>query len=155
MAIASLLLFSASAQGWTTATSDDIWRSGWGQGTAEAQVTHGAGNEIYVACEAGSGFASSISFSLVGKPPAPNSEILLIFDKGAPESVHVDLRGRIASDNRASDSNFRYLIANFKKHQSVFIRFADGRESTFTLAGASKAIGDCRSTLLDGPTFPH
>lgn len=142
------LIYSFAAYGWTTETSDAIWRSGWGQGVAEAQVTHGSGNEIYVACEDGSEIDSSISFMLAGDGPGKTSEIMLIFDKGNPETISVDSDGNITSDSYAGDSNFRYVISKFKKHQSVYVRFSDGRESSFTLKGAANAIGDCR------PTFP-
>ncbi len=141
-----LLFGTPSAFAWSSATSDDVWRSGWGQGTAEAQVTHGSGNEIYVACEDGSGFSSSISFSLAGSGPK-GSEVLIIFDNGKPESISVGRDGRVISDSRAGDSTFRYVLANFKNHRKVYIRFSDGRESTFTLNGAAKAIGNCRSTF--------
>lgn len=137
---------SFSALAWSTATSDKVWRSGWGQGVAEAQVTHGSGNQIYVACNDGSGMNSSISFWLVGDSPK-SGEILMIFDKGSPESISVNADGDIVSDSRVSDSTFRYVLDKFRQHNSVYIRFSNGHESTFTLKGAAKAIGDCRSTF--------
>jgi len=64
---------SSNVLAWTTDTSDDIWRSGWGQGVSESEVTHGSGNKIYVAChEPVSWGGSSISISLGGKE-FPNS----------------------------------------------------------------------------------
>lgn len=141
------MIYSFNAIGWTSETSDKVWRSGYGQGTAEAEVTHGSGNRIYVACEAGSGRDSSISFMLVGDGPKNASEIMLIFDNGDPETVSIGFDGAITSDSHASDSNFRYVIAKFKKHNSVYVRFPDGRESNFTLKGAAKALGDCSSTF--------
>lgn len=140
------LLGSFSVFAWSTGTSDKAWRSGWGQGVAEAQVTHGSGNEIYVACEDGSGMDSSISFMLVGDGPK-SGEVLMIFDKDDPESIQVNANGDIVSDSHVSDSTFRYVLDKFKRHNSVYIRFPDGRESTFTLKGAATAIGDCRSTF--------
>ena len=140
------LVGSSYASAWSTETSDKVWRSGWGQGVAEAQVTHGSGNEIYVACEDGSGRDSSISFMLAGDGPK-SGEILMILDKGDPESIQVNSDGDIVSDNHVSDSTFLYVLDKFKRHNSVYIRFPDGRESTFTLKGATKAIGDCRSTF--------
>nr|CAS02971.1 putative integron gene cassette protein [uncultured bacterium] len=106
---AVLLLCSLSVFAWPTETSDKAWRSGWGQGVAEAQVTHGSGNEIYVACEDGSGIDSSISFMLAGDGPK-SGEILMIFDKGEPESIQVGADGNITSNSHASDSTFRYVL---------------------------------------------
>lgn len=140
------ILFASSIFAWSTETSDNFWRNGWGQGVAEAEVTHGSGNKIYVACESGSGYGSSIHFMLAGNNPKPNSEILIIFDKKHPESFSVDKNGKITSECRACAANFDYLIEQLKKHSSVYIRFSDGRESTFTLKGSAKAIGDCPST---------
>lgn len=109
-------------------------------------MIHGSGNEIYVACEDGSGMDSSISFRLVGDR-SNSGEILMIFDKGDPESIQVNANGDIVSNSHTSDSIFRYVLDKFKRHNSVYIHFPDGRESTFTLKGAAKAIGDCRSTF--------
>ena len=84
---------SSNVLAWTTDTSDDIWRSGWGQGVSESEVTHGSGNKIYVAChEPVSWGGSSISISLGGKE-FPNSELLIRFDNEKLESFHTDKRG--------------------------------------------------------------
>lgn len=144
--ILTSLFYSLAAFGWSSETSDEKWRSGWGQGVAEAQITHGSGNQIYIACEDGSGRPSSISFMLAGDGPKNTNEIMLIFDKDSPETARVGEFGMITSDSYASDSTFRDLIAKFKKHKKVYIRFPNGRESTFTLNGAAKTIGKCRST---------
>ena len=145
-AVAIPLLFGNVAHAWTTSTSDNVWRSGWGQGTAEAEVTHGSGNNIYVACQDGSLINSSITISLAGKGPNGNS-ILMVFDAGNIESISVNKFGSIESDSRSGDATFRYVIDRLKKHKTVLVRFGDGRESTFTLNGASKAIGNCKSTF--------
>ena len=33
------VIVSSNSLAWTTETSDNIWRSGWGQGVSEAEVT--------------------------------------------------------------------------------------------------------------------
>ncbi|MCE9662964.1 hypothetical protein LY622_05880 [Halomonas sp. M5N1S17] len=142
-------VMTTSAFAWTTATSDDEWRSGWGQGVAEAEVTRGSGNKIYVACESGSRRASSIHFSLAGDGPRSN-EIIMIFDQGPLETISVDQNGTISSDSRAGALNFDHVLEKLKIHNSVYIRFSDGRESTFTLKGSAKAISeDCRAAFWD------
>ncbi|KAF1723518.1 hypothetical protein CSC78_15725 [Pseudoxanthomonas japonensis] len=87
-----------------------------------------------------------MSFTLAGDS-SKSGEILMIFDKSDPDSIQVNSSGNIVSDSHASDSTFRYVLDKFKRHSSVYVRFPDGRESTFTLKGAAKAIGDCRSTF--------
>ena len=139
-------LLASNLFAWSTETSDNKWRSGWGQGVAEAEVTHGSGNKIYVACDSGSGYGSSIHLMLAGNSPKPNSEVLIIFDKKHPESFSVSKNGEITSECRACAANFDYLIENLKKYSIVYVRFSDGRESTFTLKGSAKAIGNCPST---------
>jgi hypothetical protein len=131
---------------WTTDTSDDIWRSGWGQGVSESEVTHGSGNRIYIACHEPMFWGgSSIAISLGGKE-FPNSEILMRFDSGKLESFQTDKRGYIESDSRVGAAQFNYLIDKFKQHKKVYIRSHTGYESTFTLKGASKALGnDCKA----------
>jgi hypothetical protein len=141
MSVLGLVIASPSF-GWATETSDDKWRSGWGQGWAEAQVTHGSGNEIYVACEAGSEENSFIRFTLVGSGPRAR-EILVIFDNGHPASIETGPDGTITQDSNAGDSTFRYLLQAFKQRNNVYVRFPDGRESTFTLKGAAAALGGC------------
>lgn len=140
------LLLASNLFAWSTETSDNNWRSGSGQGVAEAEVTHGSGNKIYVACDSGSGYGSSIHFMLAGNSPKPNSEVLIIFDRKHPESFSVNKNGEITSECRVCAANFDYLIEQLKKHSSVYVRFSDGRESTFTLKGSAKAIGNCPST---------
>lgn len=139
----SLLTSSTQAFAWSTQTSDHAWRSGWGQGWAESQVTHGSGNEIYIACESGSGGDSSITITLAGKTAQPNSEIIFMFDKGSLETFSVGDRGEINTSCNACASGFYLLIDKLKKHNELYVRFNDGRESTFTLKGAAKAIGGC------------
>lgn len=139
-------LLAGNLFAWSTETSDNNWRSGWNQGVAEAEVTHGSGNKIYVACDSGSGYGSSIHFILAGNSPKPNSEVLIIFDKKHPESFSVNKNGVITSECRVCAANFDYLIEQLKKHSSAYVRFSDNRESTFTLKGSAKAIGDCPST---------
>ena len=138
------ILLPSTAFAWLEETSDKIWRSGWGQGTSEAQVTSGSGNEIYVACESGSGRYSSISFKLSAKPPK-GENILLMFDREQPIVAPVDEDGYITSDSNAMDSVFQYVIERLKNHNNVYVKFTDGREATFTLKGAKKAIGHCKS----------
>lgn len=137
---------SSNVLAWTTDTSDDIWRSGWGQGVPESEVTNGSGNKIYVAChEPVSWGGSSISISLGGKE-FPNSELLIRFDNGKLESFHTDKRGYIESDSRVGAAQFTYLLDKFKQHKKVYIRAHNGYESTFTLKGSSKALGsDCKA----------
>lgn len=144
-----LMTLSFNCLAWTTQTSDNIWRSGWGQGVSEAEVTYGSGNSIYVACTDPTTLSSgsSISFTLVGDT-IKNSEILVIFDNGKPETFHTDSGGSIESASRVGAAQFTYLINKFKKSNKVYIRFPDGREATFTLKGASKAIdGDCKAAF--------
>lgn len=140
------IFLSSNILAWITETSDDVWRSGWGQGVSESEVTYGSGNRIYVAChEPLSWGGSSISISLGGME-FPNSELLIRFDNGKLESFHTDKRGYIESDSRVGDAQFHYLIDHFKKHKKVYIRAPNGYQSTFTLKGSTKALGsDCKS----------
>lgn len=140
----ALGLVPLPALSWTTDTSDDVWRSGWGQGTAESEVTNGSGNKIYVACEDGSGIDSSISFSINGDGPKDRT-ILLSFDNGAPESIPLDQNGNLTSALTTESSAFQHVIEKLKKHHAVYVSFPDGRASEFTLTGAAKAIGNCKS----------
>jgi hypothetical protein len=138
-----IFFVTQSAFAWASETSDDVWRSGWGQGWAESEVTHGSGNDIYVACESGSQMPSLISFELAGRNAPPNSEVLMIFDKKSPEGFQVDDKSVIGAGCNACAENFEYIVRKFKSFSSVYVRFVDGRESTFTLKGAAKAIGHC------------
>jgi len=125
------IFLSSNILAWTIETSDDVWRSGWGQGVSESEVTYGSGNRIYVAChEPLSWGGSSISISLGGME-FPNSELLIRFDNGKLESFHTDKRGYIESDSRVGDAQFHYLIDHFKKHKKVYIRAPNGYQSTF------------------------
>jgi len=139
--LAILAAHSIQSFAWLSETTDGKWRSGFGQGTAEAEVTHSSGNKIYVACNSN----SAIHFTLAGDGPQPNSEVVLIFDGQKPIGVPVNKFGDLASSSRAEASVFEYVITRFKRHKTILVRFSDGRESTFTLKGASEAISDCPS----------
>lgn len=123
--------------------NDDTWVSGFGQGIKEALIRKGPGNSIYVACEAGSGISSSISFTLAGKSPS-GSSIVLTFDQQDPERTWV-VDGRIQSDCRACAANFDHVLDNLKRHSSVHVLFENGDGARFSLAGSTKAIGDCKA----------
>lgn len=122
--------------------SDDRWQSGWGQGVAEAIVTRGAGNSIYVTCDDGAGRnATAISFNLRDRPPT-GSRITLTFDSDDPEDVSI-WDGEIKSDCRACASVYEYVIEKLRSKNSVHVRFENGDAARFTLKGSRKAIGQC------------
>lgn len=146
--LSAAFLSCSSAFAWTSETSDDRWRSGWGQGIAEAQVTNGSGNSIYVACHSYPEYPdslSSVTFTLAGRGAQSGNEVLLAFDGQKPEAYYVDNHGTIEPDSRATEGQFVAIIAGLKGHDSVYVRFNDGRESTFSLKGSSDAIGSCSS----------
>lgn len=144
IAASLIVLLPSTAYAWLEDTSDKAWSSGWGQGTSEARVTSGSGNEIYVACESGSGRYSSISFKLGAKYPK-GGEMLMMFDRQQPVVVPVGERGDIVSDSSTGDYVFQYVIEGFRRYNNVYMQFTDGREAVFTLKGAAKAIGHCKS----------
>lgn len=122
--------------------NDETWSSGWGMGVAESIITRGPGNQIYVTCEDGAGRdATGISFMLAGKSPS-GSKIQLSFDKKDPEDYSI-WDGQITSSCRACAATYDDVIAKFKKHSTVHVKFANGLSSVFSLKGASKAIGSC------------
>jgi len=122
--------------------SDEQWTSGWGQGIAEAIITKGPGNNIYVTCGQGAGYdATGIRFMLAGKEP-PGNSITLTFDGEDPTDYWIS-GGKITSDCRACAANYEEVISRLKRHQSVHVRFENGDATRFTLKGASEAIIEC------------
>lgn len=122
--------------------SDDQWTAGWGQGVAEAIVTKGPGNQIYVTCDQGAGNdATGIRFMLSGKSPTGHS-VLLTFDGEDPKAISL-WDGEIPSNCRACASNYDYVVERLKRRNSVHVRFENGDATRFTLKGAAKAIGEC------------
>ncbi len=128
-----------------SAASDDQWHSGYGMGVCEASVSSGAGNEIYVACECGSGTPSTIHFTIGGETPS-SKHLFLTFD--AKDAQYVSLwDGVIPSDCRACDDNFRYALEGFKGHSKVRVMLPSGEATTFTLKNATEALGSCVSSF--------
>lgn len=122
--------------------NDREWQSGWGQGVAEAVVTNGAGNQIYVTCDEGAGRnATGISFMIGGDSPT-GDHIVLTFDGADPEQVWVQ-DGQITSDCRACAGTYDWTIERLKKHSRVHVMTEAGESAAFTLKGATKAIGNC------------
>lgn len=134
--------------GWLSETSDEEWRSGWGQGVSEAEITNGSGNKIYVACTEDDYMGGSkIHLSLSGDSAKGRSEVMFAFDDKKPIFINVDEDGHVASDCRVCAANFTYLVDELKTRNSVLVRFSDGRESSFSLHGSAKSIGDCKATF--------
>lgn len=122
--------------------NDQTWESGFGQGVAEAIITQGAGNEIYVTCDSGAGReATEIRFTIGGKSPA-GSRLTMVFDGQAPEQVWI-ADGGIKSNCRACAGTYQWVVERLKKHARVHVMTEDGATASFSLKGASKAIGDC------------
>jgi hypothetical protein len=128
--------------------SDDRWTAGWGQGIAEAIITKGPGNQIYVTCGENYGRPghTAIGFMLVGREPI-GSTITLTFDGIDPQDFSL-WNGRVPSDCHACEANYSTIISMFKRHQSVHVRFENGDAAKFTLKGAAKAIGHCKPDLF-------
>lgn len=122
---------------------DDEWTSGWGQGVAEAIVTHGPGNQIYVTCnDGGSPYsATEINFTLGGDSSKDNS-ITLTFDGDEPKQFMLS-HGSITSDCHACMSNYLFVIDKFKTKNKVHVLFESGVGTSFTLKGAKNAISQC------------
>jgi hypothetical protein len=125
--------------------NDEHWVSGFGMGVKEAIITKGPGNQIYVACDEGSGTGSSISFMLAGNGPTGDA-VTLTFDGGDPQDFWI-ADGQIISDCRACAATFNTVIDLFKKHQSVHVRFENGTAARFSLARSSSAIGTCSASF--------
>lgn len=125
--------------------NDEAWTSGFGMGVAEAVITNGPGNQILVACGAPlpGRSVSAISFMLVGDS-SDDDEVLLTFDGDAPEGYPLT-DGGIGSASHADSGWFERAIEKFRVKNFVNVRFKDGRNATFTLRGASKAISECPS----------
>lgn len=122
---------------------DEQWQSGWGQGVAEAIVTRGPGNQIYVTCsDGGNPFSKTgISFMLGGRAPT-GEHVTLTFDNEDPENIWIT-NGEITSDCRACAANYEYVIEKLKAHSSVHVLFENGDAARFTLEGSSSAITAC------------
>lgn len=123
-------------------SQDGIWWSGSGMGVHEAGIEHGPGSQIYVACHVWAPGPSGISFRLVGEPPA-DGRVMLIFDGETPFEIGVSWQGYVHAGCRVCDQLFQNLINGFKSHQTVWVSFGGGIDTTFTLNGAAEAIGDC------------
>jgi hypothetical protein len=123
--------------------NDNEWVSGFGMGVCESLIKKGPGNDIYVACDCGSGLGSTVNFTLEGNAPTGNS-ILLTFDGEDPEEFWIS-DGKITSDCHACSANFDVVLERFKKHKSVHVRFENGLSARFSLKGANAAIGECIS----------
>ena len=125
--------------------NDERWVSGYGMGVKEAIITKGPGNQIYVACDEGSGTGSTVSFMLAGRGPTGDA-VTLTFDGREPQDFWI-ADGQIASDCRACAANFNMVIDLFKAHRTVHVRFENGLGARFSLTGSSSAIGSCTASF--------
>lgn len=122
--------------------NDDRWESGWGMGIAEAVITRGPGNQIYVTCDDGAmRNATAISFTLAGDS-SKDSSVQLTFDGGEPEDYSL-WDGQIKSDCHACASTYDVVIKKLKTHNFVHVKFGNGKAAKFSLNGSAKAIKQC------------
>lgn len=120
------------------------WKSGFGQGSTEAWIELGPGNEIYISCTGGFGRPiTGIWFTLAGEEPPPNSIVTVIVDGADPLEVPMDDHGALSSNSRVDAAWFELVRDALRSGSSAYIRFPDGKGARFPLTGSAEAIGDC------------
>lgn len=74
----------------------------------------------------------------------------LTFNNETPVDVSTGSDGALRSDCHTCATTFDYVLGKLKTKQSVHVRFEDGLSTTFTLAGASDAIGnECKADFWE------
>ncbi|WP_454623488.1 hypothetical protein [Brucella anthropi] len=141
MISSTVLLFATSYQAQAFG-NDETWVSGYGMGVAEAKITKGPGNEIYVTCDEGAGRNQTWISFMLGGDSSKGDSVQLIFDNQDPIDISIS-DGGISSNCRVCASNYDYVIERLKRHKTVHVKFQNGLSTRFSLKGASKAIGQC------------
>ncbi len=120
------------------------WVQGFGQGSFEAYVELGPGNQIHLSCTGAFGHPiTGISFMLSGKEPEPNSIVTLIVDDNDPLELPMNDKGNMRSNSRVEAAWYEQARDALQAGNSAYVRFADGSGARFPLAGAAAAIDDC------------
>lgn len=120
------------------------WTVGSAQGYVEYSVGNGPGNSVVFNCDVGASVdgepkQTSIFVSIIGKDPPPKSLVQVFLD-GKNVQLFTDAKGTIKTDCHACSDAFSYLWDNARKAKQMIVSLADGRTSTFRLAGAAKAL---------------
>ncbi|WP_374471696.1 hypothetical protein [Phenylobacterium sp.] len=114
------------------------WWSGWGQGTAEYGFSAANGDKVYIACDEGSGFGTTVSFAIEGTGPEPGETVTVRTDLTAFD-FPVDDSGRLETASRAGNENFLALWDAIRRGAVLSIGFG-GRTATFPLAGSTRML---------------
>ena len=133
LASATILVCSAAH-----AEPTDRWWSGWGQGTAEYGYTKSSGDAVYIACDQGSGFGTSMSFSISGDEPRPGQLVTVTID-GDQIEFAADHRGRLGTSSRVDDDIFRSIWTKIRTGNRMSVSFGS-RQAIFPLAGSSRIL---------------
>lgn len=122
--------------------NDITWEAGGDQGVSEAIITSGAGNSIMATCDVGQdNNLTGITFEIGGT--YPEDYVILTFDGQNPEQVGLWGEGMITSSCRACAGTYDWVIERLKRHHRIHVMTKEGKSTTFSLKGATKAIGDC------------
>jgi hypothetical protein len=115
------------------------WWSGWGMGVSEYgyKGDFDGNNSIYIACSPDIG--TSVSFSINGKGPRPNSNVIVVIDDEQLE-LFADKNGSIPTASHVADANFRALWGMIRSGRTMKVKLSTGEVTTFPLNGSSKAL---------------
>lgn len=137
MSVAPILILLGVS---TTAGAEPIgrWFSGYGQGTMEYGLKNdSAGSDyFYIACPED---GATISFTVGGKNPRPNSKVFVVIGSDEYE-LYTDKAGEFRTDSHVDYDTFRTLWSSLRAGNAARVRLSSGQSTAFTLAGAAKVL---------------
>jgi len=114
------------------------WWAGWGQGTAEYGYSSPDVGKVYIACDEGSGFGTSVSFTLQRSEPKAGEAILLETERESFE-FSADSQGNLATDSHVGSDIFGALWAALRRDKTLTVSFG-GKSAKFPLTGSAKVL---------------
>ncbi|WBH18069.1 hypothetical protein [Sphingomonas radiodurans] len=122
-----------------------FWSSSFGQGNMEyltGEWDAATGGALLLNCSTPNNSAS-LSTQIAGQSPPPGSDLTLAVQRGRASQTlrfRAGPQGSVAFGRSASSAPLRQLWEALRAGDTVTIRYADGRSSVQSLAGAARTL---------------
>lgn len=118
-----------------------------------AWVEAGKGNRIELTCDGSAETNKTVAIITIdGLRPMPETNVSFIFDKSPAETFSANGNGIFSSECNSCAGVFGGIVQGLVKSKSVQVKFSNGAEAQFSLAGSANAIGECTPDFYQVPT---
>lgn len=120
------------------------WNRSDESGSHRAWVNAGKGNRIELTCDGSAETNKTVAIITIdGLRPMPETNVSFVFDKSPAETFTANGNGIFSSECNSCAGVFGGIVQGLVNNNSVQVKFNNGAEAQFSLAGSAGAIGEC------------